>query len=422
MKRNLAILLAIVLCTAACGKEPEVLDTTPSTMTEVSNEESDAVIIREEESSSEEVADILEESGLSNLDITDEISIEEEDRKPTKESGFDIEKAKNCEHEYDDITDVSKLKDACTKGVERTFKCVHCGHIRVNTDPVTDHVWSTSKSIGASCLGGGYDEQRCATCGTTRRVNETPATGHKEEIEVTQEATCLIKGILTKKCSVCHEILGFEEVDAIGHDWKVEKSTTPCKKGAKDVSTCKNCGDTRTEAVTAEHKWGDWTIEKEATCTSQGLRTAKCTVCKEEKSEKIEIKEHKWSLQSTTFAGCSTDGAKVYKCNNCGDTKTEVSKATGHTASGWVTKTAATCTTAGLRNKLCSNCGVVLFSEIISPTGHTMEFEEGQDPTCTEDGFELFECKHCDYFEVYDLDAFGHEYQDGSCIYCGRSR
>ena len=41
--------------------------------------------------------------------------------------------------------------------------------------------------------------------------------------------------------------------------------------------------------------------------------------------------EHTWNEgEITTKATCTTDGVKTYKCTECGETKTEAIAATGH--------------------------------------------------------------------------------------------
>ena len=75
-----------------------------------------------------------------------------------------------------------------------------------------------------------------------------------------------------------------------------------------------------------EHHFGEWSVEREATCTEEG--------------------------------------AKVRTCD-CGETEAESIAATGHSPSDWIIDTAATCKEAGLRHTECTVCKTVL--EIFVP-------------------------------------------------------
>ncbi|MDY3304441.1 MAG: S-layer homology domain-containing protein [Clostridia bacterium] len=84
-----------------------------------------------------------------------------------------------------------------------------------------------------------------------------------------------------------------------------------------------------------QHKFGEWKITKEATCTSEGSKTRTCTECKEKQTKTIPMTEH-----SLGNANCTTPS----KCAKCG---AEVGSAKGHS---WAD---ATC----LKAKTCSVCG-----------------------------------------------------------------
>lgn len=86
---------------------------------------------------------------------------------------------------------------------------------------------------------------------------------------------------------------------------------------------------------TLQHKFGEWKITKEATCSSEGSKTRTCTECKEKQTKTIPMTEH-----SLGKANCTTPS----KCAKCG---AEVGSAKGHS---W---TDATC----LKAKTCSVCG-----------------------------------------------------------------
>ena len=60
---------------------------------------------------------------------------------------------------------------------------------------------------------------------------------------------------------------------------------TCTEKGLSEGSHCSVCNEVitaQTEISALGHTDGEWVVEKEATCNTNGLRTKKCTVCGEE--------------------------------------------------------------------------------------------------------------------------------------------
>lgn len=86
-------------------------------------------------------------------------------------------------------------------------------------------------------------------------------------------------------CEFCGEV-------KLPHTWdegKVTKAPTCKEEGTKTV-TCKDCGQTKTEAIakTTEHTWGEWEVVEEATTEKEGKKTRKCSVCEATETEKID--------------------------------------------------------------------------------------------------------------------------------------
>ncbi len=118
-------------------------------------------------------------------------------------------------------------------------------------------------------------------------------------------------------------------------------------------------------SCSCEHNWTE--TSDTATCTSSGIVTYTCTKCKNTKTESSSIKEHNWSLISTTVATCENAGTTKYTCTNCRQTKTESVPAKGH---DWVlTSNTVTCENAGIATYTCSNCKQTKI-ENVSAKGH----------------------------------------------------
>lgn len=135
--------------------------------------------------------------------------------------------------------------------------------------------------------------------------------------------------------------------------------------------------DTETGTVTIkneiahEHEYGEWEIEKEASCEESGVRS--------------------------------------HTCNICGFKESEVIEKTEHETSEWIIKQEASCAETGLKEKNCVNCGKLLAEEIIQPTGHVLEVTTTDEPTCTLEGYSQTICSVCkEVLSVDTLPSKGH--------------
>ncbi len=97
-----------------------------------------------------------------------------------------------------------------------------------------------------------------------------------------------------------------------------------------------------------EHTYGNWIIDKEATCTSTGLKHRVCSKCNHEDSAEIEKTAHKYvtSVISPTY---TSDGYTLHKCSVCGTSykDTVISKLVLSTV-GNVRKVSATTNTVNI--------------------------------------------------------------------------
>jgi len=85
-----------------------------------------------------------------------------------------------------------------------------------------------------------------------------------------------------------------------------------------------------------------------------------------------------------------------------------------HNFEDWRYTKKATCTTAGERKRTCKNygCGYTE-SEILSPSGHYMEYVVTRQPTCTSSGLKVGKCKNCDYTSgSTTIPATGHDWDN----------
>ena len=147
------------------------------------------------------------------------------------------------------------------------------------------------------------------------------------------------------------------------HSWDAGKVTTEatCTTDGVKTYTCSVCKTTKTETIKATgHKETEIRNAVEATCQQEGYTGDKvCKTCGAtlEKGTTIAKKNHTWDAgKVTTEATCTTDGVKTYTCSVCKTTKTETIKATGHKMGEWKTVTAATTQKEGKQERTCTAC------------------------------------------------------------------
>ena len=147
-------------------------------------------------------------------------------------------------HEYNSVV----TAPTCTEQGYITHTC-RCGDSYVDTyTPATGHsfgAWTTTKS--PTCTASGTDRRDCANC-DHYEIRTVAAKGHTEVTDKAIPATCTSSGLTEgKHCSVCGDILAQQTtVDALGHDFSSE-----------------------------------WTVDVEATTTSEGQKSRHCSRCDE---------------------------------------------------------------------------------------------------------------------------------------------
>lgn len=318
--------------------------------------------------------------------------------------------------------------------------------------PATGHAYGDLiPEVPATCVKDGMKAHyKCSSCG---KLFDTDKHWVMEETNLVIPATGehdweIIKGAdgsstHTLKCKSCNKTVDevhADRPDDVNNEWKTDKDNHWNVYG---------CGTIMNKAA---HTWDAGVETTPATCTTAGVRTYTCDVCKETKTEPIPVIAHQYEWKHdetnhwqecsvchdiidkaehtyashkcedtatctkagcgyvkpagqhswndgevTTPATCTTDGVKTYTCKVCSETKTEPIKASGHT----VVEDAAkepTCTETGLTaGKHCSVCNEVLEAQTVVPAkGHKMTKTEAKAATCTEAGNNAYwTCETC---------------------------
>ena len=164
------------------------------------------------------------------------------------------------------------------------------------------------------------------------------------------------------------------------HHWDQGEIITEatCTEEGEKKFTCSICGDEKTEKVSATgHQHTEIRNKKEATCKETGYSGD--TWCKD-CGKKIlsgqtiaKTENHSWDAgKVTTKATCTEEGEKTFTCSICGDKKTEKISATGHSYGAYKVVKEPTNKRKGLKSKTCSVCGKIVYEAIpktnFSPT------------------------------------------------------
>ena len=328
-----------------------------------------------------------------------------------------------CDHTPGDWE--TTLAPTCTATGTKVKKCSICEEIiQSDSIPANGHSyggWQTRTN--ETCTVDGLEYKTCSVC-SDEDTHIIPATGHNiGDWETTLAPTCTETGTKVKKCTLCEEVMQSESIPSNGHSWGAwtEKTPPTFNTNGQEKRVCSVCDaeDTRSIAKLSDSHTHDFsgaeTVVAHATCTAEGSKKVYCTEseCGEFNTVTIPSTGHasgNWTAK--TAATCTTDGLRVKKCTVCGDElETQVIGATGHSYGSWQVRTAAACTTSGLEYRTCSVCSHE-DTHTIAATGHNAgNWETTLPPTCTATGTKIKRCTECsESLETETLNALGHSY------------
>ena len=152
------------------------------------------------------------------------------------------------------------------------------------------------------------------------------------------------------------------------------------------------------QGTECQHEWDDGKVTAEPGCETTGIRTYTCKLCGETRTEGITAKGHSQDDgKITTEPGCETEGVKTYSCTVCGkELKTETIAAKGHSQDDGKITTEPGCVTEGVKTYSCTVCGKELKTEPVPAAGHS--WDEGKIttlPTAAKEGEKVYTCTVC---------------------------
>ena len=251
-------------------------------------------------------------------------------------------------------------------------------------------------------------------------VYAAKCTSHRYKFKMTaRAATCTTGGVeiwvcANYGCSASQT----RNTKALGHNpgnWTREKNPT-CTATGSDIRKCTRCGAVvnRRTLSALGHNPGNWTREKNPTCTANGSDIRKCTRCNavvnRRTVNKLGHNPGNWTREKNPT--CTVDGSDIRKCTRC---KAIVSRRTvnklGHNPGNWIREKNPTCTTNGSEIRKCIRCGAVVSRRTIAAPGHYFKFKQTAKPaTCTTGGVEIWACTRsgCKATQTRNTKALGH--------------
>ena len=190
-----------------------------------------------------------------------------------------------------------------------------------------------------------------------------------------------------------------------------EKAVAPtCVEAGHVLRRCTKCGYSYKTDYTdkLEHDYAEKVIAP--TCTAEGYTNYRCVDCGDSYQADIveKLPHNVEEYVPNNNATCSHDGTKTGKCTVCGylDIVPDVGTQLPH---AWAD---ATCT----KPQTCKSCGATEGSAL----GHALWYANGKEPTCTEVGWAAYEkCSRCKYSTFQQIPALGHDFVNNRCANCG---
>ena len=374
-----------------------------------------------------------------------------------------------CEHHWDQGEIITEA--TCTEEGEKKFTCSICGDEKTEKVSATGHQHTEIRNKKeATCKETGYSgDTWCKDCGKKILSGQTIAKTENHSWDagkVTTKATCTEEGEKTFTCSICGD-KKTEKISATGHqhtEIRNKKEATCKETGYSGDTWCKDCGKKilsgQTIAKTENHSWDAGKVTTKATCTEEGEKTFTCSICGDEKTEKVsatghqhteirnkkeatckeegysgdtwckdcgkkilsgqaivKTEDHSWNQgEITKEPTCKEEGEKTFTCSICGNTKTEKVSTTDHQHMEIRNKKEATCKEEGYSGDTwCKDCGKKILSgqAIVKTEDHSWnQGEITKEPTCKEEGEKTFTCSICGNTKTEKVSTTDHQHME----------
>lgn len=285
----------------------------------------------------------------------------------------------SCVHDYDEW--VVMKEPTCTETGVKERHCKDCDHFETTVLEKAEHAPVPTDPREPDCIHDGmHSRTQCSVCGAVVDEGTTfPALGHD------------FTGVPWKDD---HEG---------GHDGTCESED--------HVRICKRChGSLEGGMESQPHDYEAWTITRQPTVESEGLKERYCKACDHAQKEPIPKMEHTIVIDEAVKPNCIHTGlTEGIHCSECGEVlvKQETVPALGHdfTDAAWSDGKGHTegCTSTE-HTRTCVRCHSELEGGSQSEAHSYSEWKTVKEPTETEDGLRTRHCLKCDHIESEPID------------------
>ena len=347
-----------------------------------------------------------------------------------------------------DFVKFEDVQPTCENSGERGHReCRRCGKVEKEILPAIGHRYEQVSKTQPTCISDGFIVYECANCGRTKE-EALFMLGHELEFFDVLMPSCTQKGHNAyEKCVRC-DYTTYKEYAQLGHDMIfVEGKTATCEIGGYcDYEKCLRCGFSTIKEITAlGHKYdNEYTVDKQPSCDEKGERSRHCLTC----GNRIDVtsilmKPHDFVKTVLSERSCETDYEAIFECKVCGIKEKTFEPMYGHDCI-FVGEKQPTCTEDGYEEYSCSRCEYGYIETVFSD-GHRFgdwKIEEGnhaklcvkcgfkqsytheygesettKEPTLSDGGEQLRECKVCGYRFTQKLSKINATATcDGECI------
>ena len=171
------------------------------------------------------------------------------------------------------------------------------------------------------------------------------------------------------------------------------------------------------------HLESDWIIDKDSTCTEEGIKHADCARCgaKAISTATVAKKPHNFDVQIIPGT-CTEEGKDIRRCLNEG-CEYEVIKALPREHKCDKTLVQPTCEEQGYTIYKCTLCNYTYKDKYKDALGHKeTDWIVDENPTCEKEGTRHTECERCksNLIQLGTIPKINHNYVNNRCTMCGK--
>ena len=187
------------------------------------------------------------------------------------------------------------------------------------------------------------------------------------------------------------------------------------------LAFCVGCEAEKPAEPCEVHAYGEWVLEKEAACMTEGEMKRVCQNCDASETKAVDPLEHSfgdWAMQKE--ATCDAEGMEARSCSLCGASEERATSMVSHVMGEWTVAKESTCTETGLKKMSCVNCEYAVTEDLPLIDHEFSDWFVEKNSTCDAPGIDYRFCKHCEAKETKGTAILEHDTKGISCNHCGK--